>query len=253
MASESAREGARVEVQWRWLWLPASLVVLILLRHHTLWLTLYVVGVLTALVVRYLLLPKRAFDAERTFHREALRHLAADDPDGLEKLAADAWLLRRFGRPHVIPDTLGLAAAARGDHERARALYVEALRAAPASERSRIELNLAGEELATGAYDAAEGRLRTALARRPDLTPARINLARVLLAKGESLPEAAELLAEAARDCDRRELGEVHLARAEALARAGRSEWRAAVADARAAGADEVDEAAFARWAGEPT
>lgn len=243
--------GPRVEVAWRWIWLPASLIVLVLLRHQTLWLSIYVASVMAALALWYLVLPRRARDAERTFHREAIRHLAAERADQLEALAADQWLLRRFGRPHVIPDTLALAATALGDHEKARGLYTEALKTAPPDERGRIELNLAAAELATGRLDAAEGRLRTALARRPDLNPARLHLARLLLRKGEGFDEAAALLAEVARDCDRRELGEVHRARAEALARAGRVGWRDAVAAAQAAGAEGIDEARLAAWAGE--
>lgn len=251
MRPEPAREGPRVEVAWRWLWLPGSLLVLILLRHHLLWLSLYVAAVMAALVLWVIVLPRRARDAERTFHREAIRLLAAERAGELDRLAADQWLVRRFGRPHVIPDVRALAAAALGDHEKARGLYVEALRLAPAEERGRIELNLAGEELLTGRLDAAEGRLRTALARRPELTAARINLARVLMGKGEGFDEAARLLGEAARDCDRRELGEVEALRAEALARAGRSAWREAVAAARAAGAEGIDEARLAALAGE--
>lgn len=238
--SDARRRGG-LELNLRWLWLPASLAVLFALRHQTVWLTLYVGAVMLGLGLWFVILPRRALAAERTFHRDALRHLAGNDLEGLDALADRQWLLARFGRPHVILDTRALAAAARGEHEKAHGLYTEALRAAPPEERPRIELNLAAEELATGRLESAEGRYRAALARRPDLTPARINLARVLIAQGESLREAARLAAEAVETCDRRERGEVWLLRAEALVRVGDREWRAALAAAGEAGADAED------------
>lgn len=230
----------QVEIRFRWLWLTASLVVLVLLREHIMWLGLYVLAVLVGLVLWFIVLPRQALAAERTFHREALRLLASDDIAGLQGLAEEQWLIRRFGRPHVLPDTLGLAASAHGDHEKARALYTESLRAAPPEDRPRIELNLAAEELACGELDTAEGRYRAALARRPDLSPALANLGRLLVQRGESLDEAADLLARAAKSCDRRELSELHLTRAEALVRAGRESWREALEDAREAGAEPL-------------
>lgn len=240
-ASSEARDGGRVQINLRWLWIPASLLILVLLRRHTVWLSLYVAAVMVGLVLWYIVLPKQALAAERTFHREALRHLAGGDLDGVEALAAKQWLLRRFGRQHVLPDTLALAASARGEHEKARQLYGQALRAAPAEERPRIELNLAAEELATGHLESAEGRYRAALARRPDHTPARANLARLLLRRGEDLPEAAQLAGQAATSGDARERAELYLIRAEALARMGDVRSAAALDDARDAGADPAE------------
>ncbi|MCA9537458.1 MAG: hypothetical protein KC620_01140 [Myxococcales bacterium] len=219
----------RVELRLRWLWLPASLAIVFLLRHHKLALVAYVVAVLLGLIVWLVVLPRRAALAERTFHRDALRRLAAEDHAGVEALAARQWLIRRFGRRFVLPDMLGLVATARGDHEAAHRHYLEALKLAPPGDRERIELNLAAAELATGRLDAAEGRYRAILARRADLQPALANLGRTLLRKGEELAEAADLLARALERADRREAGGLHLARAEALARAGRPGWRSAL------------------------
>lgn len=232
-----AAGGGGLEIDLKWLWLPASLAVLFLLRQHLLWLMLYVAAVLGFIVLWFIALPRRALAAERAFHRDALRCLATEDLDGLDRLLAGQWLIRRFGRPHVLPDTRALAAGARGDHEAAWRLYTEALAHAPPEERPRIELNLAAEELATGRHESAEGRYRAALARRPELTPARINLARLLVMQGQSLREAARLASEAVETCDRREKPEVLCLRAEALARVGDRGWREALDDAREAGA----------------
>lgn len=235
-APERPAERGGLELNLKWLWLPASLAVLFVLRSNLPLLLAYVVAVIGFIAVWFVVLPKKALDAERVFHRDALRHLASDDLDGLDRLIERQGLIRRFGRPHVLPDTRALAASARGDHEAAYGLYVQALGSAPPEDRPRIELNLAAEEMATGRHEAAEGRYRTALARRPDLTPARINLARLLLEQGESLREAARLAGEAATDCDRRERGDVLAMRAEALARLGDAGWRDAAEAAREAG-----------------
>lgn len=235
-----AGEGG-LEINLKWLWLPASLAILFVLRHRVVWLSLYVVAVIGFIALWFVVLPRRALAAERIFHRDALRCLATEDLDGLDRLIAGQWLIRRFGRPHVLPDTRGLAAGARGDHEAAWRLYTEALAHAPPEERPRIELNLAAEEFATGRYESAEGRYRAALARRPDLNPARINLARLLVVQGQSLREAARLAREALDGCDRREKAEVTCLRAEALARLGDRGWREALEDAREAGADEPE------------
>lgn len=245
-----ARDGGGLELNLKWLWLPASLAVLFLLRTHLVWLSLYVVAVLAFVVLWFIVLPKRAHDAERTFHRDALRHLASEDLDGLDRHIEQQWLIRRFGRPHVLPDTMALAASARGEHEKAYGLYMRALAAAPAEDRVRIELNLAAEERATGRLESAEGRYRATLARRPELTPARINLARLLVEQGESLREAARLAAEAAEDCDRREKPEVLLLRAEALARLGDARWQDAAEAAREAGAAASEIERIAELAG---
>ncbi len=212
----------QVRFQLRWLLLLISVVVLVLLRDDRLALALYVGAVVLSVAAWVLMVPRRVAEAERRFHREALRCLANDDYPGLATLADRQWLLKRFGRKHVLPDTLGLAAAASGDHAVARRLYLEALGHAPPDERARIELNLAGEEMALGLLDAAEGRYRSVLARRPDQSIALANLGRILLQKGEELTEAAGLLRRAAPLADPREADELRALADEAEARAGR-------------------------------
>lgn len=232
----------KVEIHRRWVLLFASCVVLLILREHRLLLTLYVAVVVAGLLLYAFWLPRRVAAAETRFHREALRLLASGDHDGLRALAGRQWLLRRFGRPHVIPHGLALAAGAAGDREAERRHYLEALRSAPGDERTRIELNLAGAELATGHLDAAEGRYRAVLRRRPDLSVAVAGLGRVLLAKGESLDEAADLLRRAVEASDARERPALQLALAEALVRSGQTGWETLLEAARASGAVSADE-----------
>jgi tetratricopeptide (TPR) repeat protein len=237
----------RVEVNYRWLLLLASIVPVLLLRGHRTGLLIYSGVVSVALLALLLWLPRRVADAERRFTRDALRLLSARDPAALEALAARQWLLRTFGRKHVIPETLGLAAAAAGDHELARARYAEALAVAAADERLRIEVNLAGEEFATARFTEAEGRYRAVLRRRPDLSIALANLGRLLVRRAddgaesrETLVEAAEVLERALPLADAREQVALRLLLAEALVRtrAPRSRWEGVLARAVSDGAE---------------
>ena len=229
----------KVEFQLRWLWLLASAGVVYALRHHRWLLALYVALVILGVVLFVFWVPRQVVQAERKFGRDALKFLTLNDFRGLDALAKRQWLLRRFGRQHVIHDTLAVAAAATGDHASARTLFLEALKTTPPPERLRIELNLATAEEKLGELAAAEGRLRSILARRPGLGQAQALLGRILLARGEDLAEAAVLLGQAAETCDPRELSTVHLARAEALSRSGQPGVEGALAAARAAGASE--------------
>ena len=236
-----AKQG-KVEFQMRWVLLLVSAGVLYTLRNHRLILAIYVSVVIIGVLLYAFWLPRRVMATEKKFSREALRLLSKDDFGGLDGLARKQWLIRRFGRRYIIPDTLAMAASAAGEHEMARKLYLEAVRDAPPDDRLRMELNLARSEYTLERYDTAEGRLRAILARRPNLSQAQGLLGQILVAKTESLPEAAGLLAEAIDACDPRMLGELQLALAEALARSGQSP-DAALSAASSAGvsSDEVE------------
>lgn len=240
----------RVEVNVRWILVLLSVVPFLILRGHRTALLGYCIGLSVLLVLTLLYLPRKVAEAERRFSRDALRLLALRDFAGVEALAGRQRLLAAFGRRHVLPEALGLAAAAAGRHEDARTRYAEALAAAAPDERLRIEVNLAGEELATGRLEEAEGRYRAVLRRRPDLLLATTGLARILVARGtetHEFEEAAALLERALPQADARELPGLRLAYATALkrARAPRAVVEAALESAREAGADPVALAAL--------
>ena len=228
----------RVRFEMRWFLLLCSLVVVVLLRSHKLALSVYVGGVVVVLSGYAFWLPRAVQRAERRFSRDALRLLAAGRPEEIRGLARRQGLLRRFGPKHLIPDVLGLAASAAGQHEAARQAWLEALRYAPPEDRIRVEVNLAAEEMATGHDESAEGRFRALLVRRPDFPPALANLGRLLARQSETCAEAADLLARALKVCDPRDVPSLRLALAEALVRLGRPEWREVLDAARAEGAD---------------
>jgi hypothetical protein len=161
----------RVEINVRWMLVLLSVVPFLVLRSHRAALVGYCIALSVLLVALLIWLPRRLAETERRFTREALRRLAMRDFAGVETLAGQQRLLATFGRRHLIPETLGLAASASGRHEVARQRYAEALAVAAPDERLRLEVNLAGEELATGRLAEAEGRYRTVLRRRPDLPP----------------------------------------------------------------------------------
>lgn len=226
----------KVEFKLRWLLLLASCVILFLLRGNRLLLTLYVMTVVIGLVLFMVWLPRLVNAAEQRFTRDMLRYLAKGDTAGLEQAASRQWLIRKFGRQHLVPECLALAAGAAGDHEKERRLYLEAVQSAPPEERVRLEVNLAAAELTTGHLDEAEGRYRAALRRRPDFTVAMAGLGRTLVAKGEELGEAVALLNRALELSDPRERPTLQLALAEALLRSDQPGWPALLSAAREAG-----------------
>ncbi len=229
---------AQVRFQARWFLLTCSLVVLVALRHQKVVLTVYVATVVCGLLAYAWIVPRWVARAERRFSVDALRLLSQGRPDDVFALAQGQRLLRRFGRPHLVPDLLGMAASAGGDHEAARRAFLEALRHAPPEERTRIEVNLAAEELATERVESAEGRYRALLDRRPELAPALVNLGRLLLRTGDDHVEAASYLRRAVDVCDPREVPALRGDLAEALLRSEHPDWRDALEEARAAGTD---------------
>ncbi|MGK0360535.1 MAG: putative membrane protein, partial [Bradymonadia bacterium] len=100
-----APKQAKVEFQLRWVLLLASAAVLYTLRNHRLLLAIYVAVVIIGAVLYAVWLPKRALSAEKKFSREAMRLLSKDDFGSLDGLARKQWLIRRFGRRFIIPDT----------------------------------------------------------------------------------------------------------------------------------------------------
>jgi tetratricopeptide (TPR) repeat protein len=212
----------RIELHPRWLILFVSLVPLFVLRGHRTGLMVWGGVVFLLLTAAIFWLPRRVAAAERTFQRDALKALSSRDFAGLEALVDRQRLLRAFGRRHLLSEMRALAASASGRHEEARTLYRRALDEAPADERTRLEVNLAGEELATGQLAEAEGRYRTVLKRRPDLPIALSNLGRLLAQRAstsDELEEAIGLLRRALPMADARERADLEGALAEAVSR----------------------------------
>ncbi len=187
----------RVEFNSRYLLMLLSIVPLILLREHRVFLLGYAVVLGLLIVLTLTWLPRRTLEAERRFSREALTLLAHNDGESVDRLVSAQHLLKYFGRRHIIPETLALFAHRRGDDEQARLLLRQALDSAPPSERLRLEVNLAAMEFATGRLVEAEGHYRAVLRRRPDLYLAQGQLGLVLLARKVELPEAIECLSRA--------------------------------------------------------
>jgi tetratricopeptide (TPR) repeat protein len=205
----------RIELHPRWLLVFVSVVPMVLLQGHRTALIVWGGTVFALLTMALLWLPRRVAAAQRTFQRDALARLSAHDDAGLRALIDGQTLLRLFGRRHVLEEMRALEAVK---------LYRAALESAPADERVRLEVNLAGEELATGQLAEAEGRYRTVLKRRPDLPIALSNLGRLLVrreATRDELDEAIGLLQRARPMADARDQAALEQALADARARVG--------------------------------
>lgn len=228
----------QVQLHPKWLILFGSTIIVFLLREHRTALVVYTVLFIGIIVLYALWLPLRVTAAERRFERDTLRHLASHDFAGLDALVRRQWLIRTFGRKHVLPNALALAASAAGQSDTAVDLYRQALVHAPPEQRTQIELNLGTEELQLGRWDAAEGRLRAVLRKRPDIGIAQASLARILVRKGEELPEAMGLIEQALEMADAREAADLQLLLAEARLLSGHSGWDVALTAAREGGVD---------------
>ncbi len=237
MSQSPAASQTQVTVQWRWLFLTATCVPLVLLIGHRTAFIVYSAVVSGLLMATLAILPRRVQAAERRFTRESLRLLSTQNFDALRALVAQQRLLSMFGRRHLLPEALGLAASAAGQHDEACKHYTQALALARPDERLRIEVNLAASELATGRLAEAEGHYRSVLRRRGDLPVAQAGLAQVLVGRGSDWAEAVDLLRAALPMADTRERPALYRALIRALEgkRAPEAELRAAREAAEAA------------------
>jgi hypothetical protein len=188
----------KVEIQWRWLAVSLSVITLVLLRNHKLWLVAYAITVVVLIAAAIVLLPRLVARAEKHWNHNALRLLASGDLEGLSALAERQRFLRLTGRRWVVDEVLARGAIARKDGDAACKHLTAALERCPAAQQQRLELALANAEHLSGAYATAEGRLRAMLGKpHPGLDP-RPLLAKVLLEQDPAHADEAVALIRAA-------------------------------------------------------
>lgn len=195
----SAPKASSVEFNPIWLLLTLSLVIAILLREQRTALLIYSLSVFSLAIAAAFLLPRWLDRRERLFLRRALKHLSQADLPGLERLAAQQWALRTWGRAWVVQERLALGAAQLGQPEAAVPLYRAALEKAPRRQRAQIQLALAQLELKTPEHAQAQARLRSLLEHPVFKGRAHTLLGEHLLEQGQK--SEARALLQIARDC----------------------------------------------------
>ena len=230
----------KVEIRRRWIFLYVSLGIAFCLRNEPFILVGYVTTVVISGAIALILGPRKLRHTEHSFRSESLALLSQRNFSGLEKLAEGQTLIRWFGPSHLLPETLGMAAAGQGDHLRAVERFKEALRTAAPGHINRIQTNLARELSCNGQFSEAQSEYRQILERDHGYPQALAGLGMATLQQGND-DETAITHLELALDNGIVRDAEVHIALAEARLRMGDSKWNQALANARSAGAKEEE------------
>ncbi len=170
----------KLEVNYAWLSLLLSLLILLFLWPYKLFLSLYALSILLLLSLRLWILPRRALRAEPRFIQELLRLVSGGEAEQAEVLIDKQWLIRRFGRAFILEEQRALLAKVKGKHEESCQRYRTALKIAPAEAQLRLRLNLAQAELSAGRLERAEALLRQLLKQHPGFGQAQLLLAEIL-------------------------------------------------------------------------
>lgn len=174
----------KVEVNYRWLALLVSMVILVLVRNHRVALTIYVISFLTVFIGWLFILPHLARKAARQFQAELLQLMTGGDAQAVHELAAQQSLIKWGGLGHLLEEARGLAYSQQGEHQKAIERFREALLVGPEDARIRILLNLAHAYL-TGEYlDESEATYRAVLAIQADNMMAEEGLSEVRARRG---------------------------------------------------------------------
>ena len=180
----------KIEVNYRWLALLISMVVLVLVRNHRVALTLYVISFLTIFIGWLFLLPQYAQKAARQFQADLLQLMTGGRPEEVHDLAERQRLIKWGGLGHILDEARGLAYSEQGEHQRGILCFRRALEAAPEDARVRILLNLAHAYLTSEQLDHAEATYRSVLASQGDNMMAEEGLAELTARRASKAREA---------------------------------------------------------------
>ncbi len=169
----------KVQVNYHWLALMVSLVILFLIREHLVALSIYVAVFITFFTTWLLVLPKLADKAETALQSELLLCLTEQRPEEIHQLLKEQRVLTIAGRVYVLTEARGLAYSSQGQHRRAAASFRETLKLIPEEGRVRVQLNLAHTLIELNELDVAEATYRSVLSSHPDNMMAEEGLASI--------------------------------------------------------------------------
>jgi tetratricopeptide (TPR) repeat protein len=158
----------KVEVNYRWLSLLISLIILVIIRENLVALTIYVTLFITGFTAWLIVLPKMADAASERLQKSVLRALTEGRPEDIHVLITEQRVISWSGRGYLLSEARGLAYSSQEQHERAVISFREALRTVPEEGRPRVQLNMAHGLMKSGALDDAEAMYRSVLSKQPD-------------------------------------------------------------------------------------
>ncbi len=179
-----------LQLRPRNLFLPATLVLVFLLKwkFDLQWWGLALI--LSALPIYYFVLPKIVAKKQRDFEREVLRLLQQGRKSELLAAYRRQHLLRLLAPGGQVQKQLGFIYSEIGDFDRARACYARAARQASAGDRLGILSGLAHSRYRSGDYEGAEAVYRELLRRGQQLPEVMGGLAHCLVLQERDLGEA---------------------------------------------------------------
>ena len=180
----------KIEVNYRWLVLFISMIILVLIRNHRIALTIYVISFLTIFIGWLFIIPRLARQAARKFQADLLQLMTGGRPEEVHGLADRQRLVMWGGLGHLLEEARGLASSEQGDHQTSIKYFRSALLSAPEDARVRILLNLAHAYLTGGLLDEAEATYRAVLASQGDNMMAEEGLAAVASRRTSTPPVA---------------------------------------------------------------
>jgi len=214
---------ARLQLHPRSLFLPATLVLVFVLRFRfglPLW---GLASIMLLLPLHYFALPALARKRERAFERSLLEKLQRGRVKELLPLYKRQLLLRLYIPAARLQKHLGFIYSELGDFSRARACYQRAAADAAPGDRMAVLLGLARTRYRSGDFEGAEVVYRELIRRGQEMPEVFAGLAHCLLLQEVDLKEAFTLARKAAAQATTGAAAQsARLTLAEALALRGR-------------------------------
>ncbi|MEE2787414.1 MAG: hypothetical protein VX589_08755 [Myxococcota bacterium] len=131
-----------VEINYRWLICLLSLIIMVCLRNHLIWMTAYATFCLMTMLTYVIILPRVAGSIYRRLHLQTLQSTSDDALRECEQALRKARWLKNSPYGYAFWDLSAVIAFRQGHVRRAIACWRTALRSAPRRDLGRIRTNL---------------------------------------------------------------------------------------------------------------
>ena len=185
---------SKIKLEWRRALLPASLIVMALLRfvfHVPLWVLAILCGWIPAY---YLLYPAMLRKKWKSFEKEFAMRFQRGEYKQLLELYKKQWFLRRMGPRAEMLGKLGLIYSALERYRDAEQSLERAIEATPSAQRDRLYFNLANVKFELGKHQAAEQIYRSLKPSSPYRHASQTHLAIIDMHQGRRTEVARRIL-----------------------------------------------------------